>query len=65
MDPLPAYDAEIKRVKELMTIGKTEDRPDWVDKNRVYLGNLESMKTRILQERIVHKNGNIREDTNG
>ena len=48
-----------------MTIGETADRADWVDKNRAYLGNLESMKTRILQERIVHKNGNIREDTNG
>ena len=48
-----------------MTIGEATDRPDWVDKNRVYLENLESMKTRILQERIVHKNGNLREDTNG
>ena len=64
-EDLPSYDAEIKRVKVLMTIGETADRADWVDKNRAYLGNLESMKTRILQERIVHKNGNIREDTNG
>ncbi|MFA9466175.1 MAG: tyrosine-type recombinase/integrase [Velocimicrobium sp.] len=64
-EDLPSYDAEIKRVKELMTIGETADRSDWVEKNRVYLGNLESMKTKILQERIVHKNGNLREDTNG
>lgn len=64
-EDLPAYDAEIKRVNALMTIGEATDRPDWVDKNRVYLENLESMKTRILQERIVHKNGNLREDTNG
>ena len=48
-----------------MIIGEAMDRSDWVDKNRVYLENLESMKTRILQERIIHKNGNLREDTNG
>ena len=64
-EDLPAYDAEIKRVKALMIIGEAMDRSDWVDKNRVYLENLESMKTRILQERIIHKNGNLREDTNG
>lgn len=64
-EDLPAYDAEIKRVQELMMIGETTGRTDWTDKNRIYLEMLESMKCRILQERIVHKNGNLREDNNG
>lgn len=64
-EDLEAYETEIKRVKELMIIGEATGRMDWVDKNRLYLKNLESMKTRILQEGIVHKNGNLREETNG
>lgn len=64
-EDLPAYDSEIKRVQELMMIGETTGRTDWNDKNRTYLETLESVKSRILQEGIVHKNGNLREDTNG
>lgn len=64
-EDLPAYDSEIKRVQELMMIGETTGRTDWNDKNRTYLETLESVRSRILQEGIVHKNGNLREDTNG
>lgn len=64
-DDLPAYDAEIKKVKNLMMIGETIGREDWIDKNRQYLENLESMKDRILQEGTIHKNGKFREETNG
>lgn len=64
-EDLPAYETEIKRVKELMMIGEATGRTDWIDKNRTYLETLESMKSRILQEGIVHKNGNLREDSNG
>lgn len=64
-EDLPAYETEIKRVKELMMIGEATGRMDWIDKNRAYLETLESMKCGILQEGIVHKNGNLREDSNG
>jgi len=64
-DDLPAYDAEIKRVKELMSIGETTGRTDWLEKNQVYLENIERTRNRILLDGIVHKNGKLREDTNG
>ena len=64
-EDLPAYDAEIKRVRALISIGETTGRQDWVDKNKLYLENLEMMKERILQEGIVHKNGNLREEIHG
>jgi len=61
-DDLPAYNVEIKRVKELIGIGEKADRTDWIIKNREYLVTLEVMKKGILQEGIVHKNGRLRED---
>ncbi len=64
-DDLPAYDAEIKRVKELMSIGETTGRTDWLERNQVYLENIERTRNRILLDGIVHKNGKLREDTNG
>lgn len=64
-DDLPAYDAEIKRVKALMSIGETTGRTDWLEKNRMYLENIERTRNRILLEGIIHKNGKFREDTNG
>ncbi len=63
-EDLEAYNTEIKRVKDFMTIGEATGRVDWVNKNRLYLENLERIKTRILQEGIVHKNGTLREDMN-
>lgn len=63
-EDLPAYDAEIERVNALITIAKKTERPDWIDKNNQYLENLTKMKDRILQEGIVHKNGNLREEHN-
>lgn len=64
-EDLPTYDEEIKRVKEFMVIGENIGRTDWAGKNRVYLENLERMKNKILQDGIVHRNGKLREDTNG
>lgn len=64
-DDLPAYEQEIKRVKKLIEISDMTGRTDWVEKNQIYLENLEGMRNRILQEGIVHKNGKLREDVNG
>lgn len=64
-EDLPAYDEEIKRVQALIAIGENTGRIDWVDKNRIYLENLNKVKSRILDNGIVHKNGKLREDVNG
>lgn len=61
-EDLPLYDAEISRVKALISIAEKTGRSDWIEKNRQYLTNLNSMKERILQEGTVHKNGRLRED---
>ena len=64
-EDLSSYDAEIKRVKAMISIAEKTDRADWIEKNNQYLENLIGMKERILQEGIVHKNGNLREEING
>lgn len=61
-EDIPAYDAEIKRVEALISIGEKTGRQDWVDKNSRYLENLKKLKERILQNGIVHKNGKLREE---
>lgn len=64
-DDLPAYEAEIKRVEALILIATKIERLDWIEKNNQYLTNLIQMRDKILQEEIVHKNGNLREEVNG
>lgn len=64
-EDLPAYDAEIKRVKALISIAEKAERTDWIEKNQQYLENLTNMKEQILQEGIVHKSGNLREEMDG
>lgn len=64
-EDLSLYDAEIERVKALISIAEKTERADWADKNQQYLENLLSMKEKILQEGTVHKNGKLREELNG
>ncbi len=64
-EDLSAYDAEINRVKALIAIAEKTERHDWKEKNIRYLENLTGMKEKVLQERIVHKNGKLREGTDG
>lgn len=61
-EDLTAYDAEIERVKSMITIAEKTERNDWVEKNSQYLENLTMMRDRILREGIVHKNEKLRED---
>ena len=58
---IPEYEEEIRRAEEQIRIGEKLGRQNWVEKNREYLENLQSMKERILRENIVHKNGRLRE----
>lgn len=60
---LPEYEAEIRRVEAQIRIGEANERPEWIKKNNKYHENLKRMRDRLIQEGIVHKNGNLREDS--
>lgn len=61
-DDLPAYEEEITRVRVLIETSRKLGREEWAEKNQKYLETLETMKDKILQEGLVHKNGRLRED---
>ena len=56
------YEAEIERVEELIRLSRSIRRNDWEEKNAEYLTLLKKMLERIRKEKIVHKNGQFRED---
>ena len=60
-DDIPEYEAEIERIKGKIHLGEEIGRSDWVEKNREYLDVLEKMVSRIMVEKVVHKNGATRE----
>lgn len=64
-EDLPAYEAEIKRVTELIGISRELGREEWFEKNQKYLETLEAMRDKILQEGLVHKNSRSWEDSDG
>lgn len=61
-DDLPAYEAEIERIRGLIEVSRKLGREEWEEKNRKYLETLEAMRDKILKEGLVHKNGRLRED---
>jgi len=61
---IPEYKAEIKRVQEQIKISEQHGRISWIAKNTEYLELLEMLLKKIEQEKIVHKNGNSREEQN-
>lgn len=60
-DNLKEYDAEIENVREMIRIGETLGRDEWVRKNQDYLACLEKTRDRIKKEGIIHKNSSLRE----
>lgn len=56
------YEHEIERVKKLIRVSQEIGRSDWEEKNTEYLVILEEMLVRVRKERIIHKNGSLRED---
>lgn len=58
------YREEIRRVGELVALGKRLGRQEWIDKNQEYLDLLIKMHDRICEEGIIHKNGALREVEN-
>jgi integrase len=61
-DNIPEYVDEIKRVEELIRLCQCISRKDWEEKNTEYLELLKKILERIRKEKIVHKNGQFRED---
>jgi hypothetical protein len=61
-DNISEYVDEIKRVEELIRLSQCISRKDWEEKNKEYLELLKKMLERIRKERIIHKNGQFRED---
>ena len=60
-DNILEYEAEIKRVEELIRLSRCISRKDWEEKNTEYLTLLKKMLERIHKEGILHKNGKFRE----
>lgn len=59
---LQEYKEEIKRVEEQIKISKECGRTLWQEKNEEYLKVLRDMVSKIEENHIVHKNGNLREE---
>ncbi len=56
------YEEEITRVKKQIEISEACGRLVWKEKNEQYLEILQNMLQKIKEEKIVHKNGNSREE---
>lgn len=56
------YEDEIKRVEAQIQISEDLDRQIWKEKNISYLELLKTMKNKVQEEKIVHKNCNSREE---
>ncbi len=62
VENISEYEEEIARVKKQIEISETYGRYVWKEKNEQYLETLENMLQRIKEEKIIHKNGNAREE---
>lgn len=59
---LDEYAEEIDKVREMIRIGETLGRSDWIEKNKEYLSRLEAVRARVEKDGIVHKSGSMREN---
>lgn len=59
---IPEYEEEIEKVKSQIEISNRCGRELWAEKNSQYLRVLEETLQKIKEQRLVHKNGNSRED---
>ena len=56
------FKIEIEKVKNQIEIGKRVGRNDWIEKNTEKLITLEKFLERINKEKLIHKNGDLREE---
>lgn len=64
-DHVPEYEAEIERVRKQLELSKKLGRNEWEEKNQNYLEILEKMLCRVKADEVIHKNGKLREDSDG
>lgn len=60
---IPEYEEEIAKVKTQIEISNRCGRELWAEKNKGYLKLLEKTLEKIREQKLVHKNGNSREDS--
>lgn len=56
------YEKEIVRVEKQIELSQKLGRTVWVNKNTEYLQLLKNILNRIKEEKVIHKNGNTREE---
>ena len=62
IDNIAEYEEEIEQVKKQIEISKRCGRELWAEKNKGYLKLLEDTLEKIKEHKLVHKNGNSREE---
>lgn len=62
VENIPEYEEEINHVKNQIDISERCGRELWAEKNKQYLNLLEKTLVKVKEQKIVHKNGNSRED---
>lgn len=62
VENIPEYEEEIDHVKKQIEISERCGRELWAEKNKTYLSLLENTLEKVKEQKIVHKNGNSRED---
>lgn len=62
VENISEYEEEINNVKKQIEISERCGRELWAEKNKTYLSLLENTLEKVKEQKIVHKNGNSRED---
>ncbi|WP_252251335.1 tyrosine-type recombinase/integrase [Clostridium sp. VAP52] len=62
IENIPEYEEEIDKVKSQIEISERCGREVWAEKNKVYLDALKKMLEKVKAQKIVHKNGQSREE---
>lgn len=60
---IPEYEEEIQKVKSQIEISDKFGRELWAEKNKGYLELLEKTLDKVVEHKLVHKNGKSREDS--
>ncbi|AQS10543.1 tyrosine recombinase XerC [Clostridium saccharobutylicum] len=62
IDNIPEYEEEIEHVKKQIDISERCGRELWAEKNKEYLNLLEQTLNNIREHKLIHKNGDSREE---
>lgn len=62
IENIPEYEDEIEQVKKQIEISEKHGRELWAEKNKQYLILLEETLNKVKEHKLVHKNGESREE---